>query len=69
MCFPHKRMRDMEIIVKTRNNNIKIINEFELEAELSRIISIKGMDISEVLYKLKRGDLLGFNDVYFKKKD
>ena len=69
MCFPHKRMRDMEIIVKTRNNNIKIINEFELEAELSKIISIKGMDISEVLYKLKRGDLLGFNDVYFKKKD
>lgn len=58
----------MEITVKTRNNNIKVIKSFELESELEKIISTKSLDISEILFKLDRGDLLGFNDVYFKKK-
>lgn len=58
----------MEITVKTRNNSIKVINDFELEVELEKVISTKNLDISEILQKLDRGDLLGFNDVHFKKK-
>lgn len=58
----------MEITMKTRNNSIKVINDFELEVELEKVISTKNLDISEILQKLDRGDLLGFNDVYFKKK-
>lgn len=58
----------MEITMKTRNNSIKVINDFELEVELEKVISTKNLDISEILQKLDRGDLLGFNDVHFKKK-
>lgn len=57
----------MEILMKTRNNNTKIINISELESELEKVISIKTLDINEILNKLENGDLLGFNDVHFKK--
>lgn len=59
----------MEITVKTRNNSIKVINDFELEVELEKVISTRNLDISEILFKLHRGDILGFNDTEFRKKN
>lgn len=57
----------MKIKVTYRNKDPKIIEDYNLEEELKKVISIKGLNISEILYKLDRGDYLGFNDVFFKK--
>lgn len=54
-------------ITVTRKNSEKIISVYELETELSKITNINKVDINEVIRKLNRGDLLGFNDVHFKK--
>lgn len=56
----------MNIIVTSKNKEKKIISVFDLEKEISKVISIKQVNIDETIVKLKRGDLLGFNDVHFK---
>ena len=55
------------IEVTFRNKETKRLYEHEVLEEIEKIMPILMNEKKDILYKLERGDLLGFNDIHFKK--
>lgn len=59
----------MEIILVSKGNKQdREIPAYQLEEEVRKVMPTSYIDFDEVLEKLRRGDLLGFNGVHFKIK-
>ena len=55
------------IEVTFRNKETKWLYEHEVLEEIEKIMPIPMSEKKDIMDKLERGDILGFNDIHFKK--